>query len=50
VEKAFTDPWPTGFLFSPAEGCSFCGWLFLARLPPLLPAAEAKPLFLEGED
>ena len=27
-----------------------CGWLFLARLPKVFPAAQAESSFLEGED
>ena len=50
LAKASADPWPTGFLISPTEGCSFCGRLFLARVPQVFPAAQAEPGFLEGED
>ncbi len=41
---------PAGFLLPKTESCGVCGRLFLARLPKVLPAAQAESGLLEGED
>ena len=50
MEEASANSGQAGFLFSKAKGGGVCGRLFLARVPPLLPAAQAEQGLLEGED
>jgi hypothetical protein len=39
LAQASTDPGSAGLFISEEEGGCFCGWLLLAWVPPLLPAA-----------
>lgn len=50
LAQALAHPGPTGLCFPKAQSGSFCGRMFLARLPQVFPAAEAKPCVLEDED
>ena len=50
LAQALAHPGPTGLCFPKAQSGSFCGRMFLARLPQVFPAAQAEPGLLEGED
>jgi hypothetical protein len=50
LAKSLAHPGPAGLCFQEAEGGGVCGRLFLAWVPPLLPAAQAEPGILECED
>jgi len=42
--------WEPGFWLQEAEGCSFCGWMFLARVPYSLQDAKEQSRLLVSQD